>query len=297
MKGHIQDGKFHPHKPYQKGVRKSRDQSVKQQGIRLKRKNTPRIPFSVLDKTEDQLYALRDQLSDQMEQETWLEVNSLIDKIQNYKLKFYDGTGKSFNPERKSRVPSNFKTSNPEFADLITTGARYDSLSEEDRQAIIRHFGLGTQDSIIRTQSIPYSMLNNANKILLQEYLGGIQDADVGAVGYNPTVLRNHLGFNNTVQRLKSGDTSNLLGDIMDIERIIKENIGWTYRGTSETPEVNKAFLESLESLGLPSSIITERLLRELDEGNSGSLSIALGVIYNKQIHQPETVHARGLDV
>ncbi len=36
MKGHMQDGKFHPHTEY-KGVRKSRDQSVKTEGIRLAR--------------------------------------------------------------------------------------------------------------------------------------------------------------------------------------------------------------------------------------------------------------------
>lgn len=34
MKGHMEDGKFHPHKQY-KGVRKSRDQKAKTQGIKL----------------------------------------------------------------------------------------------------------------------------------------------------------------------------------------------------------------------------------------------------------------------
>ncbi len=36
MKGHMEDGKFHPHKSYQKGVRKSRDQKTKTQGVRKK---------------------------------------------------------------------------------------------------------------------------------------------------------------------------------------------------------------------------------------------------------------------
>ncbi len=38
MKGHMQDGKFHPHTDYKKGVRKSRDQSTKSVGIKLERK-------------------------------------------------------------------------------------------------------------------------------------------------------------------------------------------------------------------------------------------------------------------
>jgi hypothetical protein len=36
MKGHMQDGKFHPHTDYKKGTRKSRDQKVKQQGVKIK---------------------------------------------------------------------------------------------------------------------------------------------------------------------------------------------------------------------------------------------------------------------
>ncbi len=38
MKGHMQDGKFHPHTQYKKGVRKSRDQSAKSTGVKVERK-------------------------------------------------------------------------------------------------------------------------------------------------------------------------------------------------------------------------------------------------------------------
>ena len=38
MKGHMQDGKFHPHTDYKKGVRKSRDQKAKTQGVNIERK-------------------------------------------------------------------------------------------------------------------------------------------------------------------------------------------------------------------------------------------------------------------
>jgi len=37
MKGHMQDGQFHPHTEYKKGTRKSRDQSAKTEGVRMKR--------------------------------------------------------------------------------------------------------------------------------------------------------------------------------------------------------------------------------------------------------------------
>ena len=95
-------GKFHPINQ-SKGVRSKRDTIEKTKGVRLKRKTEPRISFSLLDKTENQLYELRDELSDQQEQETWLEVNRLIDKIQKYKMRYYGGTGSKFDPERKSR--------------------------------------------------------------------------------------------------------------------------------------------------------------------------------------------------
>ena len=36
MKGHTENGKFHPHKPY-KGVRKSRDQKVKTKGVKIRK--------------------------------------------------------------------------------------------------------------------------------------------------------------------------------------------------------------------------------------------------------------------
>ncbi len=41
MKGHMEDGKFHPHTPYKKGVRKSRDQSAKTQGVKVRKKKEP----------------------------------------------------------------------------------------------------------------------------------------------------------------------------------------------------------------------------------------------------------------
>ncbi len=49
MKGHMENGKFHPHTEYKKGIRKSRDQFAKLQGIKLKDKKTCSIcrdPFT-----------------------------------------------------------------------------------------------------------------------------------------------------------------------------------------------------------------------------------------------------------
>jgi len=36
VKGHMQDGKFHPHTDYKKGIRKSRDQSIKTEGVKIR---------------------------------------------------------------------------------------------------------------------------------------------------------------------------------------------------------------------------------------------------------------------
>jgi hypothetical protein len=40
MKGHMQDGKFHPHTDYKKGIRKSRDQQLKTQGTKIRYSKT-----------------------------------------------------------------------------------------------------------------------------------------------------------------------------------------------------------------------------------------------------------------
>lgn len=37
VKGHMQDGKFHPHTDYKKGTRKSRDQSAKTEGVKIRK--------------------------------------------------------------------------------------------------------------------------------------------------------------------------------------------------------------------------------------------------------------------
>ena len=204
---------------------------------------------------------------------------------------------------RKSRVPDEFKKSHPEFKNWLTTGARYNALSDNERENILHEIGIPmdnfepyTVQDVHAIRTLPYSILADEIKIRLHNKLGGVQDAEVGAKGYFPPVLRKNQFFNSEVERLKALDRSNLMGDILDIERIIKENIGWTYHAR-ETPHVNKMFLMSLESLGLPSQLVTEKLIRDLDEANAGSLSLALQVIYDRHVHQPETVKARGLDV
>lgn len=58
MKGHTsKDGKFHPHSEYKKGIRKSRDQTVKQEGVKIRNKRYAKeveeFPLDkVLEKTE-----------------------------------------------------------------------------------------------------------------------------------------------------------------------------------------------------------------------------------------------------
>ena len=46
MKGHMQDGKFHPHTPYQKGLRMSRDQKAKTQGVKVKERKRKQVTVS-----------------------------------------------------------------------------------------------------------------------------------------------------------------------------------------------------------------------------------------------------------
>jgi len=120
------NNKFHPITS-SKGVRKSRDQTAKTIGIRLKRKNSPRIPFKTLDNTENQLYRIRDELSDQMEQETWSEVNELIDKIQNYKMKYYGRTG-----IRKSRYAFDDITPDYSVGDIVMVSSDNDNEGYDD---------------------------------------------------------------------------------------------------------------------------------------------------------------------
>jgi len=51
-----------------------------------------KIPKKVLDETEDQLYRLRNEMSDvtgTLNKILMMEVNSLIDKIQAYRQRFY----------------------------------------------------------------------------------------------------------------------------------------------------------------------------------------------------------------
>lgn len=130
------NNKFHPI-TQSKGVRKSRDQSTKTEGIRLKRKNSPRIPFKTLDNTENQLYRIRDELSDQMEQETWSEVNELIDKIQNYKMKYYGRTG-----IRKARFTEDDKRILTgvidDFNDLIEELDNFKAIDNNEKQNLER---------------------------------------------------------------------------------------------------------------------------------------------------------------
>jgi len=43
MKGHMEDGKFHPHTDYKKGVRKSRDQTAKTKGVKVNNRKARQI--------------------------------------------------------------------------------------------------------------------------------------------------------------------------------------------------------------------------------------------------------------
>jgi hypothetical protein len=77
MKGHMQDGKFHPHTDHKKGIRKSRDQSVKLEGVRLKRSDGSRIK-----KVEFKVWKFEDAPDDLQEK--------ILEKLRNNKSEFGD---------------------------------------------------------------------------------------------------------------------------------------------------------------------------------------------------------------
>jgi len=52
MKGHMKDGKFHPHTDYKKGVRKSRDQKAKTQGVKIRKQRLEGEQFQRDDRIE-----------------------------------------------------------------------------------------------------------------------------------------------------------------------------------------------------------------------------------------------------
>ena len=56
MKGHMQDGKFHPHSEYKKGTRKSRDQKEKAEGVRLRRTDAQRMEIKKAERLGEQAF-------------------------------------------------------------------------------------------------------------------------------------------------------------------------------------------------------------------------------------------------
>jgi len=204
---------------------------------------------------------------------------------------------------RKSRVPQEFKNPHPEFKEWFTAGARYNLLSDNEREFLLTEIGLPmpnfepfTIQDIKALKTAPYSFLTGEIRARIQARVGGLQDADVGAIGFFPPILRDHLGIRSPIERLKQGDSSNLIGDIEHIDRLIKERIDWKFR-LAEEPQTTRNLLMAWESLGIPPTVMTENLMRKLDAEGASKISIALGVIYDRQIHQPETVAHNGFDV
>jgi len=55
LKGHMEDGKFHPHTQY-KGIRKLRDQQAKTEGVRLRRTDAQRLEIKKAEKLGEQAF-------------------------------------------------------------------------------------------------------------------------------------------------------------------------------------------------------------------------------------------------
>ena len=86
MKGHMQDGKFHPHIEY-KGVRKSRDQQVKTQGIKIRKERIFQDDPDAVSKLEVKLARL------EKEKAYWKGLKSVP---RTYQANEPDGAKRSF---------------------------------------------------------------------------------------------------------------------------------------------------------------------------------------------------------
>ena len=106
MKGHMQDGKFHPHTEYKKGTRKSRDQQVKSQGVKIRKKKVfsqKRMQTALENFLSDpQIAGTADEFHGCKEtgRGLWLsgEEGNLIDGISAFDYYGYDG---GVNPEMR----------------------------------------------------------------------------------------------------------------------------------------------------------------------------------------------------
>ncbi len=75
MKGHMENGKFHPHTEYKKGIRKSRDQTAKSTGVKVERKARLTVSSSsksntptelIQDYGTEQIYKITDVVAEPM---------------------------------------------------------------------------------------------------------------------------------------------------------------------------------------------------------------------------------------
>jgi len=141
MKGFTKDGKFHPIKPYNK-VRKSRDQSAKTKGVRLKRSDGSRIKT-----IEFKVWKYDDAPEDLQEK--------IIEKLRQNKLEFGDtffaeDQGLIFDDnEKKDYSDIGLNAPFPKFFDVDsnrgTDFIQFRDLEIEDEDKFARYLGIGNE--------------------------------------------------------------------------------------------------------------------------------------------------------
>ncbi len=153
MKGHMENGKFHPHTEY-KGVRKSRDQQVKTKGVRLKRSDGSRIK-----KLEFKVWKYEDAPPDLQEK--------IIEKLRQQQYEFQDdwfaqGDALLYDKgEKKDAKDIGLKYAQPQAYDVDTNRGedfiQFD-LEVEDPKKFQKYLGLS--DAVMK--KINYDFQNDS---------------------------------------------------------------------------------------------------------------------------------------
>ena len=178
MKGHMQDGKFHPHTEYKKGTRKSRDQSAKTDGVRLKRSDGSRIK-----KLEFKVWKYED-ASDELQE-------TILEKLRNMKYEnqddwFAQDDGILYDENAKTDAKDmGLKYAHPEYYDVDSNrGTDFIQfvLEIEDPKKFQKYLGL--PDAV--NQKISYDFQNDtgnwgSNNTRLQFY-----DSSGGEINLSP---------------------------------------------------------------------------------------------------------------
>lgn len=130
----------------------------------------------------------------------------------------------------------------------------------------------GTGSKGVRSSSINSDTITNIqeskDKKSLKKIDGFIQHI-------YPKNLQYNQHFINVVKRIQEGDKSNIIGDLDDLDRMIKTEIGWKHQ-MYESEHVISEYRKAWGSFHTPIGYVTHNTIQEIDEHNNGSLALLL---------------------